>query len=202
MPVGGFFTITAANRVTTSSTAGANYNLIIKLYTKKLNSHNIALDWLTNPQFRREREGLEVPVRPDFFPNGPHQSEIFHHEKSCHEEILPEGINWVENIQLFTNNEPCTHSGRFALNYANAMAQLRTDNGHLVLVEEFFIGMCPSRDPRDWPRAILRANTSRQWTDGRICFAALQSGLGNPQGWDFLMMMRECAIHASSYLTI
>ena len=122
--------------------------------------------WLIDkPQFWREREGLEVPVRSDFFPNGPHQSEIFHHEKSCHEEILPEGINWVENIQLFTNNEPCTHSGRFALNYANAMAQLRTDNGHLVLVEEFFIGMCPPRDPRDWPRAILRANTSRQWTD-------------------------------------
>ena len=67
--------------------------------------------WLIDkPQFWREREGLEIPVRSDFFPNGPHQSEIFHHEKSCHEEILQEGINWVENIQLFAKNEPCTHT--------------------------------------------------------------------------------------------
>ena len=109
--------------------------------------------WLIDkPQFWREREGLEVPVRPDFFPNGPHQSEIFHHEKSCHEEILPEGINWVENIQLFANNKHCTHSERFALNYANAMAQLRTNNGHLVLEWKNFLSGCVHPETREIDR--------------------------------------------------
>ena len=127
MPVGGFFTITAANRVTTSSTAGANYNLIIELYKK--NKFTQRCSWLIDkPQFRREREGLEVPVRSDFFPNGPHQSEIFHHQKCCHEEILSERINLVmmsEDVQYFPFRKV------FIFKYVNAMAKIRMNHQHL-----------------------------------------------------------------------
>ena len=86
----------------------------------KLNS------WLIDkPQFWREREGLEVPVRPDFFPNGPHQSEIFHHQKCCHEEILSERINLVMMFNI-------SHLGKvFIFKYVNAMAKIRMNHQHL-----------------------------------------------------------------------
>ena len=67
VPVGGFFTITAANRVTTSSTAGANYNLIIKLYKKKRNQFTQPLiDWQTPVPTRERRVGSSSSIW--FFP--------------------------------------------------------------------------------------------------------------------------------------
>ena len=62
------------------------------------------IDWLiANPQLWREREGLEVPIWPYFFPHGSHQSTIFHHKKCGHEKILSERIKHLFVFTMISN---------------------------------------------------------------------------------------------------